>query len=119
MNARIAWLVTKGRVIASAEIADDRSSRRRGLRGRTSFDGAFVISKCRWIHTFGMRLDLDIAYLDADGVVIKIARMKRMRLGVPVRLAQQVIEAESGAFARWGIFVGQTLEIRNSESTSS
>ena len=119
MNARSAWLVTKGRVIASAEIADDRSTRRRGLSGRTSFDGAFVIPRCRWIHTLGMRIDIDVAYLDREGTVIKTSHLKRMRLGAPVRQAQQVIEAEAGAFARWGITVGQTLEIRISDSTNS
>ncbi|MEY3679660.1 MAG: DUF192 domain-containing protein [Ilumatobacteraceae bacterium] len=107
-----AWLVTDGRVLASAEVACDRHSRRRGLLGRSSVDGAFVLSPCRWVHTIGMRFPIDIAYLDATGVVVKTVRMQRHRIGAPVPRARTVIEASVGSFGRWGIRVGDRLEIR-------
>ena len=40
--------------------------------------------------------------------------MHKMRLGVPVWHARTVIEAEKGAFARWGINVGNKIEVRDS-----
>ena len=107
-----AWLVTAGRVLASAEIASDRQSRRRGLLGRTGIEGAFVIERCRWIHTFGMRFVIDVAYLDSEGVVVKTVRMSRHRIGAPVMRSAVVIEANAGSFARWGIRVGDRVEIR-------
>ena len=55
MKSSGAWLVSEGRVLASAEIAADSNSRRRGLIGRDHLDGAIIISRCRWIHTFGMK----------------------------------------------------------------
>lgn len=106
------WLVSDARVLASAQIADDRASRRRGLLKRDGFEGALVIERCRWIHTIGMRFAIDVAYLDADGVVIKTIRMSRHRVGVPVGRARSVIEAEAGAFARWGLRVGDLVEVR-------
>lgn len=107
----MAWLVSDARVLASAEVSPDRASRRRGLLKRDSLDGAFVIDRCRWIHTIGMRFPIDVAYLDGDGMVIKTMQMNRHRLGVPVWRARSVIEAEAGAFARWGLHVGDTIEV--------
>lgn len=108
----MAWLVNDGTVLASAEVASGRADKRRGLLGRDGFEGAFVIERCRWIHTIGMRFPLDVAYLDGDGTVIKVVTMCRNRLGFPVPAAAMIIEAEAGAFARWGLQVGHTLELR-------
>jgi len=111
----MAWLVSEARVLASAQVAADRSSRRRGLLKHDSFEGALVIDPCRWIHTVGMRFPIDVAYLDADGVVIKTIQMHRHRVGIPVGRARSVIEAEAGAFARWGLRVGDVVEIRTED----
>ena len=111
----MAWLVSEARVLASAQVAADRSSRRRGLLKQDSFEGALVIEPCRWIHTVGMRFPIDVAYLDADGVVVKTIHMNRHRVGVPVGRARSVIEAEAGAFARWGLRVGDVVEIRTED----
>jgi uncharacterized protein len=109
----VAWLVNSdARVLASAEVAHLRSTRRKGLLGREHLEGALVLSPCRWVHTFGMRFALDIAYLDADGVVVKTVHMHRHRLGVPVWRSRLVIEAEGGAFARWGLRVGDVIEVK-------
>ncbi len=109
----MAWLVTEeGRVLASAEVASDRRSRRRGLLGRETFEGALVIPRCRWIHTIGMRFPLDVAFLDPDGVVVKTMHVHRHRIGVPVQRASTVIEAAEGAFGRWGLHVGDVIEVR-------
>ena len=116
MTVHSAWLVTDGRVIASADIANDRASRRKGLCGQTQIEGAFVIPNCRWVHTFGMRVPIDVAYLDADGNVIKTVQMSKMRLGAPVWNARTVVEAQKGAFARWGINVGNKIEVRDSDN---
>jgi uncharacterized membrane protein (UPF0127 family) len=95
------WLVTDdARVLASAEVADSRSARRRGLLDRDHMEGALVLRPCRWIHTVGMKFAIDAAYLDQDGEVIKTMQMHRHRIGIPVWRARQVIEAEAVAFAR-------------------
>lgn len=113
----IAWLVCDGRVLASASLAADSPSRRRGLLGRDSLDGALVLQPCRWVHTIGMRFALDVAYLDAEGNVIKTVQMHRHRIGAPIPRAKSVVEAELGAFARWGLRVGDRVEIRMGSTT--
>jgi uncharacterized membrane protein (UPF0127 family) len=71
-----------------------------------------VLDKTKWVHTLAMRFPLDVAYLDRDGVVVKTVRMRRHRVGLPVWRARRVIEAEAGAFGRWGLHVGDVVELR-------
>lgn len=112
----MAWLVSDAKVLASAEVVVTRQQRRKGLLGRDSTEGALVIDRCRWIHTIGMKFPIDVAYLDPDGVVVKTIQMQRFRMGIPVWNARSVIEAEAGAFGRWGLRVGDQIEIRNDDS---
>jgi len=108
----MAWLVSDARVLAAAEVVTNRRDRRRGLLGRDGVEGALVLTRTRWVHTLGMRFALDVAHLDADGVVVRTCRMGRHRIGLPVPWARTVIEAEAGAFERWGLTVGHRVEIR-------
>ena len=111
----VPWLVTDdARVLASAEMADARSARRKGLLGRDGLEGALALRPCRWVHTIGMKFPVDVAFVSDDGVVVKTMQMNRNRVGVPVWRASVVIEAEAGAFARWGLRVGDVVEIRDS-----
>jgi uncharacterized membrane protein (UPF0127 family) len=114
----MAWLVSDARVLASAEVARDRRARRKGLLGRDHYEGALVIEHCHWIHTLGMRFAIDVAYLDAGGAVIKTTRVKPHRPTAPVPRAAAVIEAEAGAFERWGLRVGDVIEIRADDESS-
>jgi uncharacterized membrane protein (UPF0127 family) len=115
MLSGVAWLVSDARVLASAEVASSRAGRRRGLLHRDGLEGAMVLTSCRWVHTVGMRFALDIAYVDGEGTVVKTARMRRHRVGWPVTQASWVIEAEAGAFERWGLHVGDAVELRTVE----
>ena len=108
----MAWLVSDDRVLASAELADTKRTRARGLLGRDGIEGALVLRPCRWVHTLRMRFPIDVAFLDSDGMVIRIVRMRRQRMGLPVSRARMVIEAEAGALGRWGVHVGDVIEIR-------
>lgn len=112
----MAWLVSDGRVLASAEVALDRRARAKGLLGRATIDGALVLRPCRWVHTIGMRFAIDVAYVDAEGVVVKTVQMRRHRLGIPVFSSRTVIEASAGAFARWGLRVGDVVEVRGDDA---
>ena len=53
----------------------------------TDFEGAMVITSVPLGAHVGMRFPLDVAYVDADDIVVKIARMERHRLGWPVTKA--------------------------------
>jgi uncharacterized membrane protein (UPF0127 family) len=111
----VPWLVSESRVLASVEIAEDHNSRRRGLRGRDHLQGAFILRPCSWVHTIGMRFAIDVAHIDAEGTVMKITQMPPFRIGVPVRRARFVVEAEHGAFERWGLNLGDPVELRTDD----
>ncbi len=108
----MAWLACGDCIVASLEIARSRSDRRRGLLGRSDVAGALLIERCRWVHTVGMRFEIDVAYLDAGRRVLDIVTMPPGRIGLPRLSARSVIEARAGACERWGVIVGDTLEIR-------
>lgn len=109
------WLLREGRVLASLEIASTRAERRRGLLGRDRLDGALLIEPAKSVHTIGMRFSIDVAYLDAEGVVLKTATMPPRRIGAPVMKASAVLEAQAGAFGSWELHTGQTLEIERTD----
>lgn len=88
------------------EIAASLRARTKGLLGRDSIDGAMLLSPAGSVHTFGMRMPIDVAYLDRGLRVIAVRTMPPGRLGRPRLRARHVLEAEAGAMARWGVRVG-------------
>lgn len=107
-----AWLVSDGRVLASANVASTPRARRHGLIGQHSVTTALVLDRCRWIHTIGVKCALDVAYLDEGGVIVKMQRVAPMRIPLPVTKSRFVIEASAGSFERWGIHLGDVIEVR-------
>lgn len=88
-----------------------RIARLRGLLGREPDRAWHVLAPCCDVHTMGMNHDLDIAFLDANGVVLAVHR--RVGKGRRVRCRRAVATVER--FARgdpWlmpGDRVGLTL----------
>jgi uncharacterized membrane protein (UPF0127 family) len=108
----VPWLLRDDEVLASLEIATSMTDRSRGLLGRDGIEGALLLRPARSVHTVGMRFDLDVAFCDAELVVLDTVTMARWRLGLPRRGACCVLEAEAGAFERWRLRPGDRLEVR-------
>ncbi len=108
----MAWLVRDGEVLASLEIADSARARARGLLGRDGIDGAIYLVPCRSVHTLGMRFAIDVAFVDSDLKVIRVAHLRPWRLARPSWRAKGVVEAEAGSFASWELHVGDSLEVK-------
>jgi uncharacterized protein len=109
------WLVRDDKVLATCEVAGSARSRRKGLLGYETFEGAILLRPARSVHTFGMRFALDVAFVDRDLEVIRVVRMPPNRLCRPVWRARGVIEAEAGAFAAWELRTGDQLELRGED----
>ena len=75
-----------------------------------ALDGALLLVPARSVHTLGMRFAIDVAWLDGDLTVLRIASLPRHRLSRPVLHARSVLEAEAGSFERWRLAVGDRLE---------
>jgi uncharacterized membrane protein (UPF0127 family) len=108
----VAWLLSNGQVLASLEVADTFAARSRGLLGRSAPEGAMLLRHTRGVHSVGMRFAMDVAFLDAELVVLDSVLLKPFRTTVPRLRARSVLEAEAGAFERWGLEVGDQLEVK-------
>jgi uncharacterized membrane protein (UPF0127 family) len=106
------WIVRDGEVLATAEVADSRRARRRGVCGRDSLDGALVLRPCRHVHTFGVRFPLDVAFVDRFGRVLRVATLRRRRISAFVWSSALVIEAQADAFERWRLRAGDVIEVK-------
>ncbi|WP_334145077.1 DUF192 domain-containing protein [Rhabdothermincola sp.] len=108
----MAWLVRDERVLATLEVAESVRGRTRGLLGRDGIEGAILLRPAKSVHSFGMRFPIDVAFVDRELVVVRTCRLRPNRITLPVWRAHGVIEAEAGAFGRWGLAPGDRLEVR-------
>ena len=112
----MAWLVREGGdVLASAVVARGVRERTRGLLGRQAAEdviGALVLRPCRKVHTIGMRFPIDVAFCDRRGVVLHTATMAPWRVSRLVWKSGFVVEAAAGAFDRWRLRPGDTVEVK-------
>ncbi|MEU6594756.1 DUF192 domain-containing protein [Streptomyces sp. NPDC046881] len=93
------------------EISASYRARTKGLLGRDSIDGAMLLSPASGVHTFGMRIPIDVAYLDRHLTVLTVRTMPPGRLGLPRLRARHVLEAEAGAMRKWGLRAGVQVTV--------
>ncbi|MFH9708337.1 DUF192 domain-containing protein [Streptomyces luteogriseus] len=98
------------------EIASSYRARTKGLLGRDSLDGAILLSPANSVHTFRMRMAIDVAYLDRRLRVIAVRTMRPGLLGTPRLRARHVVEAEAGAMSGWGMREGARVEVVEARS---
>ncbi|MGW7526577.1 DUF192 domain-containing protein [Streptomyces sp. NPDC054783] len=93
------------------EIAASYRARTKGLLGRDAVAGAMLLTPASSVHTFGMRIPIDVAYLDRRLTVLAVRTMPPGRLGLPRLRARHVLEAEAGAMAGWGVRAGVRVSV--------
>ncbi|MGW0989579.1 DUF192 domain-containing protein [Streptomyces sp. NPDC002486] len=93
------------------EVATSYRARTKGLLGRDALDGAILLSPANSVHTFRMRMPIDVAYLDRGLRVLTVRTMRPGRLGMPRLRARHVIEAMAGAMGEWGMREGARVEV--------
>ncbi|WP_327317566.1 DUF192 domain-containing protein [Streptomyces sp. NBC_01235] len=98
-------------VTVPLEVATSYRARTKGLLGRDSVDGALLLSPASGIHTFRMRIPIDVAYLTRDLTVLAVRTMRPGRLGRPRLRARHVLEAEAGVMAGWGVKAGARVSV--------
>jgi len=84
-----------------------------GLLGTAAIadgEGLWIVP-CRSVHSLGMRYPIDVAFLDARGVVVGILEgFPPNRVGRVVRDARGALELRSGILAATGTVPGDRLE---------
>lgn len=101
-----------GRVVAeSVTVADSTGRRLRGLLGKRDLpSGHGVLLRPAWsIHTAFMRFAIDVVFLDADQIVIKIVPSLTPFKTASCRGAREVVELRAGECERRGLALGDRV----------
>ncbi|GHT33676.1 hypothetical protein AGMMS49592_2710 [Endomicrobiia bacterium] len=71
---------------------------------------AILFCKCNSVHTFFMRFNLDIVYLDKENKIVKIIKsLKPFRIALPVYNAVSILEIPSNKNISKELAVGKKL----------
>lgn len=101
----------RGDITVPLEVAASYRARTKGLLGRDAVDGAMLLTPASGVHTFRMRIPIDVAYLDRKLNVVAVRTMRPGRLGLPRPRARHVLEAEAGVMAGWGLRAGVRVTV--------
>ncbi len=85
-------------LIENCMIADSFFSRLIGLMGKKTLqtDQGMCISPCKSIHTFFMRFDIDVIFVDNNYKVIKVIKgLKPWKISPYIKPAKYIIELSS------------------------
>ena len=108
---------TRDRVLAaSGELARSFWARGRGLMGRTSLPDSYalIILPESSIHTFFMRVPIDVLFVDRSDIVIGLREAmppSRPFAGVAPWRGRYVIEMPAGVIAATGTTLGDQLRL--------
>lgn len=110
--AAAAALTVDGRPTGlDVEVADSLWRRTVGLLGRREVPVALLLHPCSSVHSLGMRVDLEVAYLNRELVVLEVAALPRWRVHRPRGGAAAVLEAAPGALVAAGLRPGSQLGV--------
>ena len=94
--------------LTAALSVGDRS---RGLLGRRSAPHALLLYPCSSVPSIGLKMALEVAYLDRDLKVLEVTDLPPWRMQLPRRQAVAVLEAEPRALATCGMRPGIPLGV--------
>ncbi len=93
-------------------LADSWWTRFRGLLGHPPLEAeqGLLLLDCDSVHTVGMGQDIDVAFLDADGTVVRsLPSLRPWRIGVGGAGAVHTLELRAGRLAETGTVPGVRL----------
>jgi uncharacterized membrane protein (UPF0127 family) len=82
--------------------------------GPGPLEGAFLVRPPLVLHTIGVRCAIDVAFCDTDLTVLATVWLDRWRVARPRPRTRQLLITKAGAFERWGLAVGDRLEVKGS-----
>ena len=113
---------SRGTVVAERVLWATGSAKRRGLLGRDRLDageGMYLVP-CRWIHMFGMRFPIDVAFLSGSGRILAVHHdLAPNRLSRLVWFAEGVLEIAAGALHATRTGVGDRIEFLHPQTAGA
>lgn len=84
------------RINIEIKVAETFFSKFLGFMFKKNVNYALLFENCRSIHTFFMRFNLDIVFLDRENKVIKVVRnVKPFRVVLPIKNSFSILEIPS------------------------
>lgn len=103
--------------IANVKFANSYFSRLKGLMFKKNLDYVLVIKPAKpnkrsasSIHSFFMRINIDVLFLDKDKKVYEIKQLKTWRFYTPNTGAKYILELKEGSIKEYNIKIGDKLD---------
>lgn len=106
-------------LVEKLELANSFWTRAVGLLGRSGLDSnsGLWIRRCNSVHTFFMRFNIDVIFIDKDLVIRKLKKNVRPgRFLAPVWKASSVMEFQNGFIEKHRLTEGEKLYVDHSIS---
>lgn len=113
MNYKLVNLTKGNTVLEKLEIADSFKARLKGLLGRDDLEReeGLIIKPCNSVHTIGMKIPIDVAFVDSENEIIHIIdSMFPGKLSPIIKKSKYVIEVNAGVFKAKGLEIGDKIE---------
>ena len=98
-------------LLDNLSVANSFFKRMKGLLGISTLDGSsgIVITPCNLIHTFGMKFNIDVIFLDKDNRIINIrTNVPKSRVHGQIK-AKHTMELTAGSVERLDLTAGDQL----------
>jgi uncharacterized protein len=99
------------------EFADNFLARLKGLMLNENLDHILIIKPMQKtnryfsaIHTFFMKIQIEILFLNDKKEIIEIANLKPWKVYVPKKGATYILELKKGSIKKYGINIGEKLD---------
>lgn len=101
-------------IVSQGQVASNPWTRLIGLVGKRVLPAGFglLLRHETAIHTFGMRIPIDVLYIDSQGKILRMTNeMPPLRIGPLVRGVQDVLELPAGTLAKTKTHEGDVLQM--------
>jgi len=98
-------------LLKNMEVANTFMRRLKGLLSRAAFNetDGLLITPCSYVHTFGMKFDIDIVFIDKDNCVVGIRKGINKNKITGVLRAKHTLELPAGKLTDLKIKIGDHL----------
>lgn len=122
MNLKIINVRTGKNLAHQAKLAANFWNRMIGLLGKASFERGegLILSPCNNVHTFFMRFNLDLIFINKEEVVTKVVEnLPPWKISHFVLNASTVIELPAGTIQDSGTMIGDRLVFEKLEHNNA
>lgn len=96
------------------DIANNSFTRMKGLMFKKEIINGLLITPCNSIHTFFMKADIDVIYLNKKGEVVRIDKcMIPWKIGKIIFKAFAVLELPSGSIDKYNIKLNDIIKLQS------